>query len=272
MLPYTHIKIKFFLVLLPLTHEVLLEAPLPTGLGFAFVEDGVPVLYWSDEVIDVLSDEDFQNQSSSLAKEDIRDIEDGKVELNGSVLIDSGLTGGVGGDVGSNAVHLHDIVSFQKLDDRLCYKYIPLKYVNILMPESLDLLDVHSRDHPGRSDHFDQNLEPAPWGAGDIENLHPRPDDVIFFLNIEELESASSAIPESFRFVEIIIANDVLRFSCFLLRSNDHDIFRFSEWRRPRVPSHSDIFLPYRSLSCEDFIQFGSTSRAGEFLWCIFYS
>lgn len=120
-------RLLVLLVLFSSTYKVLLEASIPTGLRFAFVEYGISILYGSYEVVDIFSDEYLQYQCPSLLQEHIRDIQDSKVEFNRPILIHACLTGRMGSDIGSDAIELYDIMSFQELYDGLCDKYIPLK-------------------------------------------------------------------------------------------------------------------------------------------------
>lgn len=76
------------------------------------MEYGIPIFYRSDKIVDIFPDEYLEDQGSSLFQEYIGDVEDGKVEFDGSVLIYSCLSGGVGSDIRSNTVYLYNAVSF----------------------------------------------------------------------------------------------------------------------------------------------------------------
>ena len=89
----------YFLILLPLTYKVLLETSFSAGFWFAFVEYSIPIFNRTDEIVDIFSDEDFQNQSSSFSEEYVGDIEDGEIELDTSILIDSCLSRCMSGDI-----------------------------------------------------------------------------------------------------------------------------------------------------------------------------
>ena len=89
----------YFLILLSLTYEVLLKTSLSAGLWFTFVEYSVSSFYRSYKIVDIFSDENFQNQSSSFPKENICDIENSKVEFYTPILIDSRLSCCVSGNV-----------------------------------------------------------------------------------------------------------------------------------------------------------------------------
>lgn len=92
--------------LLSLAHEVLFEASVPARLGLTLMENVISGLYGTYEVLDIFSDKDFEHQSTSLLEKDIRDIEDGEVDFDRTVLIHSGLSGGGSSDIRGEAVEL----------------------------------------------------------------------------------------------------------------------------------------------------------------------
>gem|GEM_PF-6718803 len=204
---------KIPLLELPHTDKILLETPISAGLGFGAGESFVARFDGTDEIIHILSDEDFEDESSSLFEENIGNIEDGEVELDGSILIDSLMTGGGRSNIGCYTVCLYNPMSFQKFNNRLCNKHVSLKYMDIWISKSHDFLDIDPHDDPCRTDLFCQNLEPTPRRTRDIDDGHPRLDDRICFLNLEEFESTSRPVPEALRFIKILITNDVWSFT-----------------------------------------------------------
>jgi hypothetical protein len=76
------------------------------------VKNSVAIFDRTDEVIDIFPDEYFEYQSSSLFQEYVRDIKNGKIEFNRSILIHSGLPGCMGGDIGRDTIQLRYIIFF----------------------------------------------------------------------------------------------------------------------------------------------------------------
>ncbi len=179
----------------------------------------------------------------------------------------------MGGDIGCDTVDLDDTESLEELDYRLGDKYISLKEMNVRVPETLNLLDIDSGNDPSRTDGFCQDLEPAPWGARYVENLHSWTDDIVLLLDLEKFEGTASSIPELLGFVEILISDDIWGLPwLFFARSDDDDVTGFSLWSSAWISGGSDVFLLLWNFSCENLIHLGATSGAGEFLWCRFWS
>lgn len=194
-------------------HKILFETSFAAGLGFNALELFVALFDWRDEIVDILPDKDLEDQISSLFEEVVRHLEDRDIELNGAVLIHSGLTSGRMRDVGRDEINLCYLELVEEIDDRFAIEDVPLEKRHILMSHRCDLLDIDSDNPSGRTDCLGYNLEPAPWRARDIKYLHPRMKDLKFLIDLEEFESTSGAVSEALGFKKILVLNDILGLS-----------------------------------------------------------
>lgn len=68
------------------------------------MEYGVARLDGSDKILDILSDKDLEHEGTSFFQEDVGYVENGEVDLDGSILVHSGLTGGGSGYIRSQTI------------------------------------------------------------------------------------------------------------------------------------------------------------------------
>ena len=70
------------------TDKILFEAAITTGFWLEPRDFFEVFLEGSDEVIDILTDEDFQDEFPSFFEKYFRHLEDRQIELHGTILID----------------------------------------------------------------------------------------------------------------------------------------------------------------------------------------
>lgn len=116
-----------FLVFFPLTHEVFFKTSISDCFRFCSMKNGVVGFDWPDQIINIFPDKYFQNKCSSLFQEYIGNVENRKIELNGSILIHACLSSGRRSDIRSETIDLCDIVSLQEFYNGFWNKYITLE-------------------------------------------------------------------------------------------------------------------------------------------------
>lgn len=122
----------------------------------------------TNKIIYIFSDKYLKYQGSPLFKEDISNVENGKIKLYRAILIHSCLTRGRWCYIRSKTIKCCHIQILKKSDNRLWYENISLEQVNIWIPQWLYFLYIHSGNHTSWSYVFSKNLEPTPWSTSKV--------------------------------------------------------------------------------------------------------
>lgn len=73
-----------------LTDKIFLKTPIATCMWLEAREFFEMFFDGSDEILHIFTHEDLENQCFSWFQKDLCDFENGKIELHGTILIDSG--------------------------------------------------------------------------------------------------------------------------------------------------------------------------------------
>lgn len=189
---------------LPLTDKILFKTSISTRLRFHTEYLRKILLQRRYEIIDIFSHKDLEDEVSSFFEKDFCHIKDRDVQLYRAILIDSLHTRRRWSDIRSDQIKLIDPERFKEDFYFFKFKNILLKEVNIWVSEIfIDLLDIDPHHLGLTSDDLRDHLEKASWCGCHIEDIHPRFDDLIFFLDLQKFKRTSSTIPKFFGFFEV---------------------------------------------------------------------
>lgn len=200
------------LICLNLVHgyEILLKTPISTRMRFKSNKLLISFLYGKDEIIDILSNENLHNETSSHSKKCVCNTEYCKVKFYGTVLIDSRHSRRVWGNIWRYEIKYSYTKRSESWIDRSFIKDISLKKSNILFTKWLYLLYINTNYFPHFSDNTRNHLKETSWCRCEVEYCHTFLYKMKPFLNLEEFKCTSCTITESFCFLKIWISNDKL--------------------------------------------------------------
>ena len=175
------------------TEKIFFKTSITTCLWFASSEGFVFCFYWTDKIIHIFSDKYFEEEIRMGFEVGISNIENSKIELYRSILINTGHTGGIWCDIRGDEINLFDLMLEEECIDRLSLKYISNRDKDIFLAKWFDLLNICSEDLAIWANSPCKYLQEAPWSARKIEYSHTCLDDVMLIIYLHKFECTSGS-------------------------------------------------------------------------------